>query len=116
MSGNIDIQAMTVITGVLGFFFILVAMFKNFGRRNSNQIYMPGQPPRSVDSEEVKLSDPFVTPKEAAAEKAQAALPATGEKPVAHGVVDKSSFKQFSPDISLVADSKIRNDADYEWE
>lgn len=110
---NLDLDSTTIIAGVLGFFFLIVAMFKNFGRRNSNQLYIPGTPKPQNDEQEVKLSDPFSSPKTGEKASSNAAKQPASPAPA---ILDKSSFKQFAPDSSFVSDVKVRNDTDYQWE
>ncbi len=112
---NLELDTTTIIAGVLGFFFLIIAMFKNFGRRNNNQLYIPGTPRPQDDDQEVKLSDPFSASSPSSKsgkdvvsdQKAGSTVPASG---------DLSSFKQFTPDSSAIADVRVRNDAEYQWE
>ncbi len=112
---NLDLDSTTIIAGVLGFFFLIVAMFKNFGRRNNNQLYIPGTPKPPDDEQEVKLSDPFSASKTPSGGKGASTQPKQPAPPVP-AISDKSSFKQFAPDSSAISDVKVRKDTDYQWE
>jgi len=110
---NFDLDSTTIIAGVLGFFFLVVAMYKTFSRRNGNQLYVPGSQKTRKEDEEVKLSDPF--------QSTQSPAPVNGTVgPVKshsrENVSDRSAFKQFAPDASVIATAKIRDDSDYQWE
>ena len=60
---NLDLDTTTIIAGVLGFFFLVVAMVKTFVRRNGSQGNVPGTRKPQNEDEEVKLSDPFLSTK-----------------------------------------------------
>ena len=110
-----NLDSTTIIAGVLGFFFLVIAMFKNFGRRSNNQLYIPGTPKPHNDNEEVKLSDPFSASKQSPT--GDAGTPSVQKVASLDTTVgDKSSFKQFTPDSSAISDVRVRNDTDYQWE
>ncbi len=110
-----NLDSTTIIAGVLGFFFLVIAMFKNFGRRNNNQLYIPGTPKPQNGDAEVKLSDPFSASTSSSRNgKDGASDPkATSTAP---GLGGLSSFKQFTPDSSAITDVKVRSDTEYQWE
>ncbi len=112
---NFDWDLMTVIAGVLGFFFLVVALFKNFGKRNTDATSLPGmRPPGTDDDEEVKFSDPFLDSNDSQEEAEVAEEPVKPKTGLPS--FDRSAFKQFAPDASTVAEVTVRTDSDYQWE
>ena len=110
-----NLDSTTIIAGLLGFFFLVIAMFKNFGRRNSNQPYIPGTPKPQDENQEVKLSDPFSASKPSSKRDADTtSTQKASSTDLAAG--DRSSFKQFTPDSAAISDVRVRNDTDYQWE
>lgn len=110
-----NLDSTTIIAGVLGFFFLVIAMFKNFGRRTNNQLYIPGTPKPQDDDQEVKLSDPF-SASTSSSKGGKDGVSDPKAPPVASTSGDQSSFKQFTPDSSAISDVKVRNDTEYQWE
>ena len=112
---NMSLDSTTIIAGVLGFFFLIVAMMKNFGRKKNNRLYIPGTAKPQDDDQEIKLSDPFSSPKPASTGSTVAN---SGDQVDSKTIVtvEKSSFKQFTQDSSIVSDVKPRDDNDYQWE
>lgn len=114
MALNFDnVDSTTIIAAGLGFFFIIVAMFKTFGRKNSSKMYIPGSQKPQKEDEEVKLSDPFSSTQASTIEPEKAE--STGMYPTSR-MAGKSAFKQFAPDSAVAADDKVRDDSDYQWE
>ena len=108
-----NLDSTTIIAAGLGFFFLIVAMLKTFGRKNGSQMLVLGsEKPRKGD-EEVKLSDPFSLTKPHA-EASEKVLPV--KTPLNERALEKSAFKQYTPDASVLAEIKTRDDSDYQWE
>lgn len=110
-----SLDSTTIIAGVLGVFFLIIAMAKSLGRKKTSQLYIPGTSKPQDDSEEVKLSDPFSSPKAPAAGRT-AERPGEKTASPASGKVENSAFKQFAPDSSTISEVRARNDSDYQWE
>jgi len=112
-----DYDSLTLIAAALGIFFVSVALFKNLGRRNGGRSGTPGSPTSKIDTGEVRLSDPFATPKPD--EKKSPKVPSfvldalPEETDAAAG---KSMFKQFSPLPSGLDPAQVKDDSDYHWE
>lgn len=106
---------MKVIIAVLGFFFVFVPLFKNVGRRRKST-YLPGGLSPTPDPNEVKLADPYATPKSAEPEKTQAPWGSPADKADFRSASEKSSFKQYAPGSALIPDEKMKDDTDYLWE
>lgn len=108
-----NLDSTTMIAGVLGAFFLIVAIYKTFGRRTNSQLYTSSSQKPQKEEETVKLSDPFAAtkPDSAKPEKAELVTP-----PSSSSLSEKSAFAQYAPDASGLINDKIRDDSDYHWE
>lgn len=111
---NFD-SRMKIVIALLGFFFVFVAVFKNFGRR-SKPTYLPGGLLPTPNPDEVKLADPYAVPKVAESEKNKAVWTSPTDKADFRSTSEKSSFKQYAPGTSLAVEDKAKDDSDYLWE
>lgn len=106
---------MKLVIAVLGFFFVFVAVFKNFGRR-SKPTYLPSGLVLKPDPDEVKLADPYTGVKAPEPEKTKPVWGSSTDRSDSRSPSEKSSFKQYAPELSLIAEEKTKDDSDYVWE